>query len=96
MTGGTRQFQKPLLIDTLRLVARAKEDERLRALVLSGISIDAIAALMKRSATAVRNRAARLSIVVANLRRFSHFLRRIRPRFSASMPPRRQGLFADD
>ena len=73
MTGGTRQFKKPLLIDTLRLVARAKEDERLRALVLSGISIDAIAALMKRSAAAVRDRAARLSIVVANLRRFSHF-----------------------
>jgi len=71
--GGTRQFQKPLLIDALRLVARAKEDERLRALVSSGISIDAIAALMKRSATAVRNRAARLSIVVASQRWFSHF-----------------------
>jgi hypothetical protein len=55
-----------------------------------------MATLMKHSAAAVRNRAARLSIVVANLRQFSHFLRRIRPRFSASMPPRRQDLFADD
>jgi hypothetical protein len=65
MTGRHPTIPEPLLIDALRMVARAKEDS-------STSSIDAIAAPMKRSATAVRG-ANRLSIVVANLRRFSHF-----------------------
>ena len=40
-----------------------KEDERLRALALSRISVASMAEQMKRSKAAVRNRAARLKIV---------------------------------
>ncbi len=42
----------------------SEEDKRLRALALSGISVAAMAT-QKRSTAAVRNRAARLKIVVA-------------------------------
>jgi len=45
-----------------------KEDERLRALALSRISVAAMAEQMKRSKAAVRNRARRLKIVVAKSR----------------------------
>jgi hypothetical protein len=45
-----------------------EEDERLRGLASSGISVAAMAKRMKRSVAAVRNRAARLSIVVAKSR----------------------------
>jgi hypothetical protein len=45
-----------------------KEDERLRALALSRISVAAIAEQMRRSKAAVRNRARRLKIVVAKSR----------------------------
>jgi hypothetical protein len=43
----------------------SEEDKRLRTLALSGISVLAMATQMKRSTAAVRNRAARLKIVVA-------------------------------
>jgi hypothetical protein len=46
----------------------SEEDKRLRTLALSGISVAAMATQMKRSTAAVRNRAARLKIVVAKLR----------------------------
>jgi hypothetical protein len=46
----------------------AKEDERLRKLALTGISVAAMAKQMHRSMAAVRNRAARLKIVVAKSR----------------------------
>jgi hypothetical protein len=46
----------------------SEEDKRLRTLVLSGISVAAMATQMKRSTAAVRNRAARLKIVVAKSR----------------------------
>jgi hypothetical protein len=45
-----------------------KEDERLRALALSRISVAAMAEQMKRSKAAVRNRARRLKIVMAKSR----------------------------
>ena len=45
-----------------------KEDERLRALALSRISVAAMAEQMKRSKAGVRNRARRLKIVVAKSR----------------------------
>jgi hypothetical protein len=45
-----------------------EEDKRLRTLALSGISVAAMATQMKRSTAAVRNRAARLKIVVAKSR----------------------------
>jgi hypothetical protein len=45
-----------------------EEDERLRALALSGASIAEMAKQMKRSAEAVRSRAYRLKIVVAKSR----------------------------
>jgi hypothetical protein len=46
----------------------SEEDKRLRTLALSGISVAAMATQMKRSTAAVRNRAARLKIVVAKSR----------------------------
>jgi hypothetical protein len=45
-----------------------EEDKHLRALALSGISVAAMAGQMKRSTAAVRNRAARLKIVMAKSR----------------------------
>jgi hypothetical protein len=45
-----------------------EEDERLRALALSGASVAEMAKQMKRSAEAVRSRAYRLKIVVAKSR----------------------------
>ena len=45
-----------------------EEDERLRALASSGASVAEMAKLMKRSTEAVRSRAYRLKIVVANSR----------------------------
>ena len=45
-----------------------EEDERLRKLALTGISVAAMAKQMHRSMAAVRNRAARLKIVVAKSR----------------------------
>ena len=45
-----------------------EEDKRLRTLALSGISVAAMATQMKRSTAAVRNRAARLKIVMAKSR----------------------------
>jgi hypothetical protein len=44
------------------------EDERLRKLALTGISVAAMAKQMHRSMAAVRNRDARLKIVVAKSR----------------------------
>ena len=46
----------------------SEEDKRLRTLALEGISVAAMATQMKRSTAAVRNRAARLKIVVAKWR----------------------------
>ena len=46
----------------------SEEDKRLRTLALSGISVAAMATQMNRSTAAVRNRAARLKIVVAKSR----------------------------
>jgi hypothetical protein len=46
----------------------SEEDKRLRTLALSGTSVAAMATQMKRSTAAVRNRAARLKIVVAKSR----------------------------
>jgi hypothetical protein len=46
-----------------------EEDERLRALALSGASVAEMAKLIKRSAEAVRSRAYRLKIVVAKSRK---------------------------
>jgi hypothetical protein len=46
----------------------SEEDKRLRTLALSGISVAAMPRQMKRSTAAVRNRAARLKIVVAKSR----------------------------
>jgi hypothetical protein len=46
----------------------SEEDKRLRTLALSEISVAAMATQMKRSTAAVRNRAARLKIVVAKSR----------------------------
>ena len=46
----------------------SEEDKRLRTLALSGISVAAMATQMKHSTAAVRNRAARLKIVVAKLK----------------------------
>jgi hypothetical protein len=46
----------------------SEEDKRLRTLALSGISVAAMATQMKRSTAAVRNRAARLKIVMAKSR----------------------------
>ena len=46
-----------------------KEDERLRALALSGASVAEMAEQMKRSEHAVRSRAYRLKIVVAKSRK---------------------------
>jgi hypothetical protein len=46
----------------------SEEDKRLRTLALSGISVAAMATQMKRSTAAVRDRAARLKIVVAKSR----------------------------
>jgi hypothetical protein len=46
----------------------AEEDKHLRALAVSGKSVAAMAGQMKRSTAAVRNRAARLKIVVAKSR----------------------------
>ena len=46
----------------------SEEDKRLRTLALSGISVAAMATQMKCSTAAVRNRAARLKIVVAKSR----------------------------
>jgi hypothetical protein len=46
----------------------SEEDKRLRTVALSGISVAAMATQMKRSTAAVRNRAARLKIVVAKSR----------------------------
>jgi hypothetical protein len=45
-----------------------EEDQRLRALALSGASVAEMAKQMKRSAEAVRSRAYRLKIVVAKSR----------------------------
>jgi hypothetical protein len=45
-----------------------EEDERLRKLSLTGMSVAAMAKQMHRSMAAVRNRAARLKIVVAKSR----------------------------
>ena len=45
-----------------------KEDERLRALALSGASVAEMAKQMKRSEEAIRSRAYRLKIVVAKSR----------------------------
>ena len=45
-----------------------EEDERLRSLALSGMSVAAMSEQMKRSKAAVRNRARRLKIVVAKSR----------------------------
>jgi hypothetical protein len=45
-----------------------KEDERLRALALSGASVAEMAKQMKRSEEAVRSRAYRLKIVLAKSR----------------------------
>jgi hypothetical protein len=45
-----------------------EEDDRLRKLALSGASVEAIARQMKRSKSAVRNRAYLLKIVVAKSR----------------------------
>jgi hypothetical protein len=46
----------------------SEEDKRLGTLALSGKSVAAMATQMKRSTAAVRNRAARLKIVVAKSR----------------------------
>jgi hypothetical protein len=46
----------------------SEEDKRLRTLALSEISVAAMATQLKRSTAAVRNRAARLKIVVAKSR----------------------------
>jgi hypothetical protein len=46
-----------------------EEDERLRALASSGVSVAEMAKQMKRSEEAVRSRAYRLKIVVAKSRR---------------------------
>ena len=46
----------------------SEEDERLRKLALTGTSVAVIAKQMHRSVAAVRNRAARLKIVVAKSR----------------------------
>ncbi len=46
----------------------SEEDKRLRTVAPSGISVAAMATQMKRSTAAVRNRAARLKIVVAESR----------------------------
>ena len=46
----------------------SEEGKRLLTLALSGISVAAMATQMKRSTAAVRNRAARLKIVVAKSR----------------------------
>ena len=46
----------------------SEEDKRLRTLARSEISVAAMATQMKRSTAAVRNRAARLKIVVAKSR----------------------------
>jgi len=46
----------------------SEEDKRLRTLALSEISVAAMATQMKRSTAAVRNRAARLKIVMAKSR----------------------------
>ncbi len=46
----------------------SEEDKRLRTPALSGISVAAMATQMTRSTAAVRNRAARLKIVVAKSR----------------------------
>jgi hypothetical protein len=45
-----------------------EEDERLRKLALTGISVAAMAKQMHRSMVAVRNRDARLKLVVAKSR----------------------------
>ena len=45
-----------------------EEDERLRKLALTGISVAAMAKQMHRGMAAVRNRAARLKIVAAKSR----------------------------
>jgi hypothetical protein len=45
-----------------------EEDERLRALAMSRISVAAMAEQMKRSEAAVRNRAYRLKLVVTKSR----------------------------
>jgi len=45
-----------------------EEDERLRALAMSRISVAAMAERMKRSEAAVRNRAYRLKLVVTKSR----------------------------
>ena len=46
----------------------SEEDERLRKLALTGMSVAAMAKQMHRSMAAVHNRAARLKIVVAKSR----------------------------